>query len=186
VVFVSAALSSAGFLLLAIAGVQHVRRYGEFRRLVAGHGLIPASLIGLGVLVLVVVELAIGIGGLVANAVAVMDGSVLPRGLMASSAVVFLLFAGYSGELVRRRSPSGCGCGPLDRAPVSGYVPVRALILAAMATVSAVTAPSSVTPLLPADLVVLLLASLSMALLLAVFAEVMQPPERHVPGMGDR
>jgi hypothetical protein len=117
-----------GFGLLLIAGVAHAGSPGTFRRLVARQAVWPSALVTPVAVAVLVAELAVGVAGIVATLTH--EGTAARAATLRAAALLYLAMALYGAFLRARRPGAPCACSQRDH-PADGWVPVRALVLAA-------------------------------------------------------
>lgn len=127
-----------GFGVMAIAGVSHIRHTANFRESVAHHHLWPEWLIAPGTAILAIVEVLIGLAGIVSLTVA---GLILrypntARVAMILCCVMYVGFAIYGRFLLLKRPEAPCACSVND-VPTNVWVPVRSIVLAGACIVAA-------------------------------------------------
>ena len=125
----------AGALLVAgvfftYTGTSKVVDASAFARLVESHGLLPRSMAGLVSFVLPIGEILLGLG-------AVLGVATRSQALHVwawLSAIVFLVFAGYTGLLWLRPppNPTPCGCGFSSRVVEDWSLPLFRNLLGAL------------------------------------------------------
>jgi hypothetical protein len=103
---------------LLASGINHVVRFGSFRDVVRGHGLIPLRFTPLVALLTVVAEIGLGSAALIVMPQRPSGAAVV---VLAGAAALGLAFVGYMRRLLRAPGPAtSCGCtpfsGPLTRA----------------------------------------------------------------------
>ncbi|GGK58134.1 MauE/DoxX family redox-associated membrane protein [Ornithinimicrobium pekingense] len=174
----SPALLAAVGLVLAVAGVGHVRAPAELRSGLHAHGVLPGATHRAVALLLGPAELALGLAVLVVAAAGPVPGTALATG-GAAAALLLALTAYLRRVLAVSRSagrPVPCACG-LGEAPVGPSTVARAAILTLMATVGGLTANGWSAPAAPLPEVLVVLAA---ALVLAVGTSLL-PAARAVP-----
>lgn len=123
-------------LLFAVAAVHKLRAPAVFKASMQAYGLLPGILLAPAACTLITLELLAAIMVLVAAT------RVAGLGILAG---LLLLYAAAIGiNLYRGRTDIDCGCnGPASRQPISGWLVLRNLLLAALVLLLALTAPAS-------------------------------------------
>jgi hypothetical protein len=122
-----------GLGLLLASGVSHGGRAAAFRYALARQAMWPRVLVAPVAATVTLIELVVGVIGLLAVGLPAVDG--FPASLrlpaLSAAAVVYVAFAVYSVALLRRRPDAPCGCSAATDDRVNAWVTVRACALAA-------------------------------------------------------
>lgn len=171
---------AAGTVLLSLLTgcAAHVAGPGALRAALRVHRVLPRRAVPFVAAAVPVAEGVLGAAGLAALTGGSRTGFVL---VMAASAALFGTYAGYLRYVLSTGRGGPCGCSRSD-IPVSGRAAGRALVYTLLAAVGALLAESAV-PLLtdPAELITVMLASLTFTVLLWVL-----PLALHNPAAGER
>ncbi len=123
-------------LLFAVAAVHKLRAPAVFRASLQAYRLLPRILLAPAAWALITLELL--------AAVMVLGAATRVAGFAILTGLLILYAAAIGINLYRGRTDIDCGCnGPASRQPISGWLVLRNLFLAALALLLAVTAPAS-------------------------------------------
>jgi len=165
-------------LVLLVAAAGHIASPATLSRAVATHGVfgwpvaVTAAVIG--------AETGLAVTGVLA-----LSGPVgwLRFAVLATSAVLFASYSGYTQRVRRIRPDAPCGCSRHDL-PVTGWVVIRGYLLAGTAYLGAVTSDSVLTLDQPGPpLAIVLLAAATFTALLWHLPVAMHNPALHTPAM---
>lgn len=128
---------------LLVACAEHLSRPTALAAAVAAHRVLPAPV--------PVAAAVIAAEGLLAGTglVASLDGGGPLTAVLAASAALFVLYAGYGRRVLATGRTGPCGCSRIEL-PMTGWVVARAAILAGLALLGALLS-GSVPPLGRAD-----------------------------------
>lgn len=134
----SPALLATGALVLLVSGIGHLRTVGPTSAMVVSHQVVPPRLAGPVSVLLLLVELVLGAGLLVA---VLLGTAGAQRGLGLVCAGVFVALAGYAHLAWREQhgAPALCACG-VGESPLGPWVSARALLLGGITALGALSA----------------------------------------------
>lgn len=184
--FVGAGSLAAVVAVLLAAAAGHLARPRGLRDALAAHQVLPARLATPAAAVVIVVELVLGVGGVVT----VVIGRGTPV-VLGAAVALFATYAAYTGYAVGSgRGGRPCGCAGSD-VPLGLWVVVRAVALAVLAALAALLSPAALSaPATPAalsapELAISGVAAATFALLLWQLPAAMRlPVAMRLPGRG--
>lgn len=159
-------------LSLLMGAGSHAVRPSALGEALRAHGVLGAPVRRFAAVAVPLLESALGLVG----AFALLTGH--QRGLqavLAASAALFGLYAGYTRRALILGRGGPCGCSGQD-VPLSRWVTRRAAALAVLASAAAVIAEAAPVPLSAAELTTLTLASLACSVLLWSLPAAMREP----------